>query len=582
MAGPWEKYAAPAAEGPWTRYGGSAAPAAPTPPPPPMPAPKPGDSWTDQGGNTFQIIEPTASRGFGQLTPADVQSRMAVRPLAQPPQAATGPSQLRPYTERDRATSAAVAGDPGAVNARLAAEPTQEGKALATRLMGQAQGVVQGPGQTFVRETANTALLGLPRMVEAATGPHAFAVGHELAKASDASARQANPKAAMAGQAAGMATQVLGTPLAAVSTPGRAAAFGAGMSGASTAIETRGDPAATVRDAATGAVTGYGLTRATGAVRQARAAPATNDELRTAAQNAYARADAAGVVFTPASMQRLGGTIVNDLASFGYHPNLQPRVAVVLGEIDRLSQGNTTLQGVDILRRMADNLRSSQERSERALGRAIIGHIDDLVTNPQRGDVLTGNAREGASALLEARHAWRRLSKADAIDDAVARARRQSERTGSNGNIDNAMRQKISAILDNPNRARGFTAEERAAMERIVRGGRGQDALRLIGKLSPSGNGLMMALQSGAAGASGGMTLPAAAVGFLAKRTSDRATERRVNALADLIRGPAPGQTGLPRISASSQRQLEQARALGLLASVPSNQNALAEIMRAR
>lgn len=525
--------------------------------------PAPGDTWTDEGGNAFQIIEPTAKRGLGQLTPADVQSRMAVRPMAAPVPVAVGPTEMRGYSPEQRAADAAATSDPRFVQSQMAREPAAS-QPLALSLMGRTRGGERGPIETFGREAANTALLGAPDLVASLLSATPTAQEHEMAKAARAGARENNPNAARAGQVAGIAAQLAATPAAAVATPARSALYGGAMSGGATAIDTRGDPLATARDTLAGAAAGYGVSRATGgqAPRAERPPAMSNEELRSAADAAYTKADNAGVIFGPSGIRQLGKDVKTDLADFGYHPQMQPKIAPILKEIDRLSNGNVTLKGVEVLRRMAGNARTSIDASERSLGGKIVEKIDDWVANAKPGQAITGDAAEGAAALQEARGLWQRVKKSEMVDDALERAERRAASTGSGGNADNATRQNIRGILDNPKKVRGFSEAEREAMEKVVRGTPGQNIARLLGKLSPSGNGLMMALQAGAAGASGGMSLPAAAVGMGAKKIADSLTGRRVDDLSHLIRG---GVSAATQQGAQMPAQLDYVRRLALL-----------------
>ena len=274
-----------------------------------------------------------------------------------------------------------------------------------------------------------------------------------------------------------------------------------------------------------------GLTKAHGAIKGKPKVPDL-ENLRTAAREAYDRADNAGVIFKPEGVQRLGNTIRTELAEFGYHPQLQPRVAAVLDEIDRLSQGNTTLKGVDVLRRIANNIGASQDPSEKALGAMIVNKIDDFVSDIKFNDVIAGNPMEGAAALKKARNLWSRVAKNERLIKAVEEAKNRAGATGSGGNVENATRQNIRKMLE---KGRGFTADEKAAMQEIVRGTPTQDLLRLAGKLSPSGNGLMAAL-----GIGGTMVNPAIGLASLggmgAKALADRGVQQGVEALETLIR----------------------------------------------
>ena len=73
-------------------------------------------------------------------------------------------------------------------------------------------------------------------------------------------------------------------------------------------------------------------------------------------------------------------------------------------------------------------------------------------------------------------------------------------------------------------------------MEKFVNGETGQDTLRLIGKLSPSGNGLMTALNIGAIATNPAMAAVTVA-GAAAKSASDRGVLKQKEALENIIRG---------------------------------------------
>ena len=276
--------------------------------------------------------------------------------------------------------------------------------------------------------------------------------------------------------------------------------------------------------------------------------------LRQSAKDAYDTAEKAGVIIKPTGLQQLATDVKTDLADFGFHPDLQPRIAVVLKEMDRLGQGNTTLKGVDVLRRIADGARKSMDPSEKALGNKIIGKIDDFVENLKPADVMAGDPLKGAGALKKARSLWSRVSKNERLIEAVSSAERRASSTGSGGNVENATRQNVRKLLE---KGRGFTADEKAAMEEIIKGTPGQNILRLAGKLSPSGNGLMAAL--GVGGAMANPMIGAASLGGMgAKFLADQWVSRGVKALDELIR--SVGNAAALKAAKGTFAQLTQAQ----------------------
>ena len=262
----------------------------------------------------------------------------------------------------------------------------------------------------------------------------------------------------------------------------------------------------------------------------------TNEQLRQTADAAYKQADNAGVIVNPNGVGQLATEAKQVAADFAFDPALQPGIKVILDRLDEAAQGNVTLKGVDTIRKMAGNVaRDGANPSQRELASRLIEKIDDFVDNLSPSSVISGNPQTAAASLKVARDAWRRLRKSEMVDEALTKAERRAASTGSGGNADNATRQNIRAILDNQKKARLFSQAERQLMERVVRGSTSQNALRLVGKLSPEGSGLMAALGIGATAANPVMsTFPAA--GFVAKQGADALTKRNVTRLSEAVR----------------------------------------------
>lgn len=289
-----------------------------------------------------------------------------------------------------------------------------------------------------------------------------------------------------------------------------------------------------------------GLTNGLGwiAGQATRPVAPTRPQLDAAREAAYQTAEQAGVAYTPQAVGALRSRVVQELTDMGYDPALQPGAAAVLRRLDELAGQNVTLKGLDTLRKVANNGYAPGNKSnDRALG-LITAAIDDLVNNPAAGDVLTGNAGAGAAALTEARDLARRGIKADEIDAAVVRAGRRAASTGKGGNIDNATRQNIRAILDRPGGPRGYTPDEIAAMEKVVYGTPTQNLMRWAGSFAPTGAvstgaggglGYLVGNSLGGpgAGVAGAATLMG--VGQMAKMTADSMTRGNVDDLVNLI-----------------------------------------------
>lgn len=277
-----------------------------------------------------------------------------------------------------------------------------------------------------------------------------------------------------------------------------------------------------------------GVSKVAGAFNKSPTIP-TNPELRAAANKAYKAADDAGVIFTPQGMQRVQTGIQEDLTKRAFLPANQPAVANVLHEIEKAAGNNNTLSGLDQLRQMASNAYEPGKKATNKMLGDIIKRIDDVITTPGAGEVIAKDAKAGATAIKEARDLWSRQAKSEVLDQAIVKAERRAASTGSGGNTDNAIRQNVRAILDNPSKSRGWSPDELAAAEAVVRGSPGQNMARLAGKLSPVGNGLMAAL--GIAGtAANPMMAAVPAIGGAAKYIADKATPNKVEMLSKIIR----------------------------------------------
>ena len=128
----------------------------------------------------------------------------------------------------------------------------------------------------------------------------------------------------------------------------------------------------------------------------------------------------------------------------------------------------------------------------------------------------------------------RRYYKIKAFDEAMEQAKLSAAATGSGGNVVNSYRQAVRRILRSPSSRAQFDPDEITMMERFVTGSISDNALRLMSKLSPTGNGLMAALNVGAAAANPAM-LGVTAAGMTAKGVVDRKTLDAVDQIKDTI-----------------------------------------------
>ena len=264
----------------------------------------------------------------------------------------------------------------------------------------------------------------------------------------------------------------------------------------------------------------------------------TIESLRAAKNEAYKAVDEAGEVFEAPEMGALRDRVKSDLDAGNYVSGVDKQTDAVVTLLDRKAGEKMTLGQLDKLRQEFYK-RLSAAPNEVGI-RDAIDAIDEMIAGKaDASDLMT------AARLSNARY-----KKAELLDLAFQKAKDQTAATGSGGNILNKMRQAVVSIIDNPKNAKWFNGDEIAAMRSFVEGSKGQNAMRLFGKLSPNGNGLMMALNLGAAGGTGGLSLIGTAAATGVKALADRAAVRGGDALIGKVAGAeakAAPATSAPR-----------------------------------
>jgi hypothetical protein len=269
----------------------------------------------------------------------------------------------------------------------------------------------------------------------------------------------------------------------------------------------------------------------------------TKDELFDAARNAYRESEQHGVMIKPDAIKDLHDEIISGLAEKGYHKKLTPELQVALDELNKLTMPSmqgapnyTTLKGLDIVNQMARNASSSPSQQSRLMGNIFHNKVDEFLDRIGPNQVISGDAPEAARSLQNAQQYWKTARKTQKVEDLIDNAVLQTASTGSGGNINNKMKQAITNILvQNKKKPGGWTPDELAAMRAIIDPGAGRNLARLIGKLSPTGNGLHALLEIGAVSHNPNF-LPLVAGGHLSKVYADRATAAAVDNLMELIR----------------------------------------------
>lgn len=296
------------------------------------------------------------------------------------------------------------------------------------------------------------------------------------------------------------------------------------------------------------------------AARPVPVAAPTVEELKAAARAGYQNPTVAAVEINPQSASLLSSKIESDLANQGFRPRLTPGV---FDEVRNLTppQGVQSVRVADIdaarkaLGQYAKQTDITGKPTPDAAAASIaIKYINDYLPGLSASDVIAGDAPAAAQILKEASENWGAAKRADQVDLQLTRADRQAAKSGTGSNIENAMRQRIATLLDNPKRTIGYSDAEKQAMEDIVRGTATRNTLRKVGKFGVDG-GLSLLLHGGTALTTHGANLPIAAGGTIARKIGEALTSRAGSNLSEMIRNRSP-------LAVSNQAQSAIAQAL--------------------
>lgn len=278
-------------------------------------------------------------------------------------------------------------------------------------------------------------------------------------------------------------------------------------------------------------------------------------ELREASDGLYEQAKEMGAEYSSQAVADVAKRVQSKLEEDGVISELAPKAFATLGKLQSPPEDSiATISGLDAARRVFGHIgRDFTNPTEQlASGRAQRA-IDDFLGGPPDGSFLPENleAVQGASrAINDARGNYaahkRSLSLAGIEDAADLRA----AAANSGQNSGNALRQRIASLILNPKASSGFTGDEKAALEGVVKGSRGANATRYLGNLLGGGGGLGAALTGGLAGTAaaigtGNPAMSAIGVatpifGAATKKVSNRLTEKALHAVDEATRKRSP------------------------------------------
>lgn len=276
-----------------------------------------------------------------------------------------------------------------------------------------------------------------------------------------------------------------------------------------------------------------------------RAAP-TADQRRGMASAAFKEAENAGVGIRSRSVGVFANDLATEVVKSGYRPALHPGIKDAFAALrEILARGPMTLDDAHYLRRVFQAAgKDMQNVDQGRLSGIMVDKLDDYLTRLRPSDVFMGDAARGTAALKAGIDNWRIMRKSEVIEQIYERARNAVGANYTNAGMDTALRQQFRALANNQRLFSRFSADEKAAILKVVRGAPVQNAWRLLGKFAPSG--LVSATLSGGVGYAIGGPLGSAALmgaGAAGKHLGARATLRNAGAVDAMVRsgGTLPG-----------------------------------------
>lgn len=222
-------------------------------------------------------------------------------------------------------------------------------------------------------------------------------------------------------------------------------------------------------------------------------------------------------------------------------PALHPRLTGTLNLLERRIGDDIDIDDLLILRRNIGEVGKSLSPDEQRLGRNLLRGFDDFVEN-----------LPGTPDWIKARKLYSRGIKTELLEDAIL----QAGKTASG--LENGLRIEFRKLLNSKRKAKRFTKDERAAMEKVIEGDFTTNTLKKIGGLG-FGRGQQRSPLTGLAGvavggeiAGGAGAVAAPVIGRISQGLAADRTLRAANTAKALTAGVRPAP--VPRLGPTIKR----------------------------
>jgi hypothetical protein len=203
---------------------------------------------------------------------------------------------------------------------------------------------------------------------------------------------------------------------------------------------------------------------------------------------------------------------------FDYDPDVDLQTKAAMKALDNKAGQELTLGQIEKIRR------GLNDRYSRGREPGVLAMRDEL------DELILGN--ESANDLMRtARGLFSRFKKTELMDIEM---RKVEDALGVGGDAVTKYKQAMSSIINSPSKSRFLNKDEIEMMRNFVRGNIPEKAMRLIGKLAPSGAGLSTIINVLALSANPALVIGSAAA-LAAKAGSQRSARKSIQKVRELI-----------------------------------------------
>jgi hypothetical protein len=213
----------------------------------------------------------------------------------------------------------------------------------------------------------------------------------------------------------------------------------------------------------------------------------TSDKLKSEAAALYRKSAAQGAMIKPSSLNQAGLDILQKVSNkVVIDPQVDTEAMAVIRRLQNTAYAPQSLEELDLTRQFLASAKASGGRSGKFAGEAL-ALFDDYIDNLTIND-LSSTKKPGVAikALENARAGYAKAKKIETLEDLLTSAELRGEVNYTQAGVEQGIRQKTRALVENPKQMRYFTKGEQEMLRSVAKGGPINNMLRWVGKVSPS------------------------------------------------------------------------------------------------